>query len=235
MVAYDIIKGALRLIGAIQTGETPEAAEANDCLEMLNQLLETLSISGLVVWDQQPQSFSLVAGQSNYTIGSSANFNTTRPVKIRDMYVTDNGVSYPVTQITQEAYDALSVKTQTGPWPIYALYVNNATTGNIIVWPVPNRVTTFTLNIDAQFSALVMNDDISWPPGYSSMVKYLLALDIADDFDKDISPQLYSKAMEKKAAVMRNNTKSNTPITYDYALTGCGSYNQLITGLSGGY
>lgn len=236
MVVLDLIKSSLRLIGAIATGETPDAEESADCLLMLNQLLETLGIEGTVVWDVAPLSFPLIINQSSYTIGPAANFNTARPIEIRDAYVTDNGITYPVTKINQQQYDTLGFKAQTSTLPIYFNHISGQINGSIVLWPVPSKITTLTLNIDSQFVPFVLTSDtVLWPLGYARMIKYLLALEIANDFDKQISPQLYQTAMEAKASIKRLNTKSNTPLSYDSTLTGRGTSNQLLTGISGGY
>ena len=63
--ALDLIKGALRRINSYQTGETIASPDANDCLDTLNDLLDSWSIYGSV-----ENILTLVSGQAQYRIGN---------------------------------------------------------------------------------------------------------------------------------------------------------------------
>src|SRR5882757_50714 len=111
-----LITSSLRLIGAIATGETPTAAEINDGISTLNDLLENWSTQNLAMYGSAVEIFPTVAGQAIYTIGPTGNWNTARPVRISgDGYCTFNGVDFPVEQIGQGQYDAIGLKTQQQP------------------------------------------------------------------------------------------------------------------------
>lgn len=222
MTALDLIKGSLRLIGAIETGETPEAVEATDALAILNQLLETLSLSSQGVFNQLPQTFNLVASQSTYTIGAGGNFNTTAPIDILDAYVTSNGISFPVEIINQTKYDSIVNKTQQSTYPIYLLQQNTVPLGNIIVWPVPSSASTLTINITAQFAQIPLTSTVitTWPPGAARMIRYLLALDLAEEYGSPITPTLQMKAQEAKADYMRANSLPTPSMRFDSSICG---------------
>ena len=104
--ALGIITSAMRKIGAIGKGESPSADEAVDGLEMLNDLLASLSNDSLVVYARTFESFTLQGGVSAYTIGSGATFSTVRPVKIVSAYVRDGGIDTPLEIVTDEQYAA---------------------------------------------------------------------------------------------------------------------------------
>ncbi len=61
----DLIKGALRLIGVLASGETPSASDISDCSEALN-----LMVKGWMpeahLWSQTQATLFLVAGQRQY-------------------------------------------------------------------------------------------------------------------------------------------------------------------------
>lgn len=235
MTALDLIKGSLRLIGAIETGETPEAAESTDALDILNQLLESLSLSSQGVWNTTTQTFNLVSGQSTYTIGSGGNFNTTAPITISDAYTVQNGVSYPIEIIGQEFYDAIINKTQQSTYPLYLLYQNTAPLGNVILWPVPSAIVPLTMNISAQFGqiATLSTSITTWPPGASRMIRYLLAIDLAEEYGSPITQTLLMKAAEAKADYMRANARPMPPMTFDNTLTSYGNkfvYANFVAG-----
>jgi len=237
MIVLDLIKGSLRLVGAFATGETPEAAEANDAMDMLNQLLETLSIDGLNVWDQQTQTFNLIATQSVYTIGPAGNFVTTKPIRIRDAYITSNLITFPLEIISQERFDQIGYKALSTPYPTYLVYTNSpSATGTITIWPVPNTIYPLTMNIDAQYTPFTnLNQTITWPPGVARMVRYLLALDLWDEYQEgEPPPNMLRTAAAARAAVESLNIGVGTRMLFDDTLTGNLSYNKLATGISGG-
>lgn len=66
---YAIITGALRLIGAIQTGETPPAEEYEDALASLNGLIKHFQASGIHVWSEIDAILLLQPNQTRYEIG----------------------------------------------------------------------------------------------------------------------------------------------------------------------
>ena len=236
MTALDLIKGSLRLIGAIETGETPEAEESADALVILNQLLESLSLSSQGVFNQPTQTFNLVASQSTYTIGTGGNFNTVSPVNIQDAYTVQNGISYPIEIIGQELYDAIGNKTQQSTYPLYLLHQNTSPLGNIILWPVPSAVVPLTINISAQFAQIPLLATVitTWPVGAARMIRYALAIDLAEEYGSVITQTLMMKAAESKSDYMRANARPMPPMTFDGALTNHGNkfvYANFVGGI----
>ncbi|MBB2169873.1 hypothetical protein HLH36_16235 [Gluconacetobacter aggeris] len=68
----DIINGALRLIGAIASGEVPPANEYQDALSALNGLIKAWQVSGVHVWAQGEGTVFLQPGQARYGIGAGS-------------------------------------------------------------------------------------------------------------------------------------------------------------------
>lgn len=68
--ALDLITGALRNINALESGETPNAQDANDALQVLNDLLESWTIEKLFVFSSTEQRFNFSPGTYQYTIGN---------------------------------------------------------------------------------------------------------------------------------------------------------------------
>jgi len=67
-----IINGALRLLSAIQTGETPPDDEYEDALEALNGLTKFWQASGIHVWSEVDATLFLQAGQIRYLLGDGS-------------------------------------------------------------------------------------------------------------------------------------------------------------------
>ena len=235
MTALELITGSLRLIGAIETGESPEAPEASDALAILNQLLESLSLSTQGVFNSPTQTFNLIASQSTYTIGIGGNFNTVTPVNILDAYVSSNGISFPVEIISQNKYDSIVNKTQQSTYPIYLLQQNTVPLGNIILWPVPSAASTLTINIAAQFAQIPLLATVitTWPAGAARMIRYLLAIDLAEEYGSPITQTLQMKAAEAKADYMRANARPTPSMRFGASLSGGHSgygYTNFIAG-----
>jgi hypothetical protein len=65
----DIIQGALRSIGSLEAGETADSQTANDCFNMLNDMLAQWSNERMMIHYTTDVVFPLVNGQYQYTIG----------------------------------------------------------------------------------------------------------------------------------------------------------------------
>lgn len=68
--ALDLITGALRNINALESGETPNANDANDALQVLNDMLESWTIEKLLIFASNEQRFLFTPGTYQYTIGN---------------------------------------------------------------------------------------------------------------------------------------------------------------------
>lgn len=65
----DIVKGALRSIGALEAGEDPDADTANDCLNTLNDMIAQWSNASMMIPYTTEIIYPLTNGQATYTIG----------------------------------------------------------------------------------------------------------------------------------------------------------------------
>lgn len=219
IVVSDLIKSSMRLIGAIATGETPTADEANDGLLVLNDMLENWSTETLSVWGSSNQTFALVPGQSIYTIGPLGNWNTDRPVDINDAYMTFSGVDFPVKCINQEEYNEINLKSMQQPIVERLLYVNEFPLGRVTVWPVPTQANNITLTMNRILDfPVALGDVLTGPPGFTKAIRYCLAVELAPEFGMEPSPTVVSVAADSKADYKRSNMPE-VVAQYDAALT----------------
>lgn len=77
--ALDLITGAMRNIGALEAGETPNAQDAADAQQVLNDLVEAWSLERLFIYASNENTFAFTAGKYQYTIGNyvAGTFNGT--------------------------------------------------------------------------------------------------------------------------------------------------------------
>jgi hypothetical protein len=217
--AGDLVKGSMRLIGAIATGETPSSDEANDGLNTLNDLLETWSLENLTVWGNDDQTFAFTAGQGIYTIGPAGNFATSRPVRVPGMYCTFNGVDFAIDPIGDAEYDAIGLKNQPDAFPRRFLYLNANPLGILKFWPVPTSALAVTINADQVLTQVAnLATVMVFPPGYLLAMKHALAILLAPDYGIEPSPTIQRVALVSKANLKRAN-KLKRIARFDAALS----------------
>lgn len=68
--ATEIIKRAMRIIGATDTGETPDASEMADALRILNHMIMGWQNRGYLIWQYAEAVLYFVKEQAQYAIGS---------------------------------------------------------------------------------------------------------------------------------------------------------------------
>jgi len=182
MTGLDLISSAMRLIGALASGETPTAAEANDGLSCLNDMLDSWQAERLMIFTISIQEFPLVPGQQVYTMGPGGNFNTARPAKIERMSIVSlqnptQPLELPITMYTDRDWQHVPVKvgiTSTLPLNVYddGAYPLR----NLSFWVIPNivnNVRIYSWNALNNFPDLVT--DITFPPAYKEAIRYNLA------------------------------------------------------------
>ena len=181
LTAQDFIVDALSLIGATQMDQVPPAWEMNKALRALNHMLNTWSSERLMVRAMTRESFTLVDGTASYTIGSGADFDTAKPLKIDSAYIQDsNGYDHQLGIVEMARYNAFADKTTEG-LPDCLAYDPGASqqatqAGTIYLWHVPGSA--YTLYISSQkflteFSALTTT--FTFEPQYGEAIKYNLA------------------------------------------------------------
>lgn len=207
--SLDLIKSSMRLVGIIAENETPKAQEANDALDVLNDMLESWSTEALTVWGSTVETFMTTAGKTSYTIGPTGNWVTDRPVRIGDdAYCTLNGVDYPVLAWGQDDYDNVTIKTQQQPIVERFLYVNDNPLGIITLYPVPSQAIAITFDTDRILTQIpTLATVLIYPPGFYIAMRYTLAILLAAEYGAAVSDSVTSVAISSKANIKRANKK----------------------------
>lgn len=112
-----IITGALRLLGVVGQGVTPDADQITDAAEALNLVAKSWMAEGLQIWVIKLTNFTMVSGTKTYRMGPSQTVNIQKPLKVYDVWLRDTTSNEDVqlTKLTQQEYDSLSSKSTTGP------------------------------------------------------------------------------------------------------------------------
>lgn len=198
-----IIYAALRRIRAFdpEDSTTVSTTQLSNARETLNFLLTHWQALGLPIWCRKVSGpTTLVAAQSSYTVGSSANIAINRPLAVvqawlRDNTDSSNPVDIPIQIISQQEYYLLSSKSAAGrPTQLYfdATYDGSSNQGttatdSIYLWPVPDSTvaTTYTLYFIYQRPLLDFNasgDALDMPQEWYEAIRLNLALKIAPEY-----------------------------------------------------
>lgn len=195
--AADIIKSALRKIGVADPGETLASEDMNTGIEALNDMLAMWSAESMNIYATTQENFPLTGAQS-YTIGSTGDFNTQRPIEILQAFTRIGSTDYPCSIITKEEYNELSTKSTSGSYPYYLAYAKEYPLGRIYVYPA----STGTLYIESQKllqQFTLSTTDYSMPPEQLFAIKTNLAAVIAPEYGKLPDANLMNQAMTSKS------------------------------------
>ena len=217
--AQDIITTAMQIGGILGDSETPTTSQLNFAFTILNMLIDSLAGRALLTSAQIQESFPLIVGQSAYTIGVGANFNTTKPFEITSAFVRDSGnLDYNVDVIPRNVYDSFDDKAlntvQARPTNLF--YDPGATqqatqTGTIKLYPIPDGTSTYTLFIISEkafteFASLTAN--ITFPPVYNKMLCYNLSCELCIAWGRPISRDIANEAAESERIIEQISSRN---------------------------
>jgi hypothetical protein len=202
-----LITSTIKLLGLVGPGQNPPAYMLVDILEAMNMMLES--------WSSGPQSLYVVtrdeltmsALQTSYTIGTGGDFAVARPQKIFPSFLTIDETDYPLKTISRDQYDRITIKSEPGiPGKVY--YEPTYPLGTLYFYSAPREAYAFTLISLKPFATYELNDDVELPPGYERAIKYNLALEVAPNYGKQVSPLTVQTAggsfkMLKNANIVR--------------------------------
>lgn len=232
--ALDLIESAALKLGAIGTGESLTASEGDDCLNVLNSMLDNWAAKRLMVYQIVQNSYSWASGNASRTIGSGGNFNGTRPVRIEDgTFFRDSGNNdYPVTILRDRAsYDSLPGKSDQSEIPSHLYYDPAYPLGTIYAYPVPSATITLKLNHwQTLQSFAALTTDLSLPPGYRWAIENNLAIYLEPIFSVPVPASVVREAATAKADLMRVNNIPLTAVTEVPYIIGGGRRTDIYSG-----
>lgn len=225
--ALDIITRALTTIGVKAQGEDLSGAEAQDGFRRLNQMIDGWGTETLTMQVTTRTEFALVANQQEYTVGLGGDWDIVRPLFITGCGLILNTVTPPVeipmAVITDDAYEAIQVKTLTNPLPTLLYYNPTFPFGTAFLWPNPtnamNTIALYTRTAMVGFASLTTQ--YAFPPGYEAMLEYQLAVRLCAPYTRPLDPLVKQLADEAIGKVKRANIKL-TDAALDLGLTSTG-------------
>lgn len=227
----DILKGSLRSIHVLESGESPDGEEAQDALVIANQMLDAFNADGLMLFNDLIQDFPLIANQATYTLGAGGDFDAARPSSINyaSIVIMSNPVQpveYPIPVLTtQDWRDRVTVKAVPSNLPLAVYDDGSFPFRNLTLWPIPEDGTNlFRLYTPQQLSQFPdLSTQMSFPPGYFECLRYNLAIRLAPEYGMSVSPEVATLALGSLARVKTSNA-DDTQLRSDL-MTGYGSAN----------
>jgi len=203
-----LVDSSLRLLRAIDSGVSASSSELTDAVNALNSMLSGWSTGPNKIFVVTRESFPLVVGTKEYTIGPGADFDTTRPVRLLDAFIRNDITDYPVRIIQASNYAQIPLK-NTIAWVYKLYYERDYPVGKIILDYVPDTAFDLHLYSHKEFSEYNTDgaDVISLPPGYERALKYNLAVEIAPEYKPDVPPLVMKIAEDSLRDIKRVNAQ----------------------------
>jgi hypothetical protein len=208
--ARDLINGSLRLLGVVASGESATASEHVDALSALNALLESWAHENLLIPEDTRESFDLTGGKATYSMGNGADFDTSRPTKILSARVYDPSTNAltPVEILNTEEWDAQQIKNLSGSLVLKLYPEYTYPHVQLSVWPIPDSTKSLEITSLKQITQITsVNSGIALQPGYWRALRYNLAIELAPEFGKSVSPEIAQVAEESKANLKSANRR----------------------------
>ena len=183
--AGDIIARSLRATGALAAGETPDGMEADECLAILNGMMDAWNAERLMIFTIQRLLFVPATLKQTYTLGTLADFDSPRPAKIEGYGVVSlnnpaQPLELPLTPLTDALWQAVPVKNIQSSLPTQVWDDEGFPFRNLSYWPIPNVQVNFTIYPWTALTSFVdASTDYAFPPGYYECIVYNLAARMA--------------------------------------------------------
>lgn len=186
MTGTVICTDALRQIGVIRPGQTPNADALQDCYRQLNMLVKEWSIQRWTCKVTERKVLSLVNGQAEYVIGPSGTLVISpRPTTLDYCTVIQtfpNGTitEYPIIMATEQQWAQRVSQKNLAVSPASLVYVRYTIPNiTIQVYPVPTASGSTVYSIGIYYAAQLVEfvgitDDVALQPGFEeALVKNL--------------------------------------------------------------
>lgn len=215
MTPREMIRKAMLDIGAISQGETPSASEYQDGLLTLNLMLDSWSADGFMIPCITREVFNFTTSQQTYKMGPNSvslpsDFDTSRPSKIVNAGVIENGNELPIKIYTPDEWAAITLKSTESTLPQGVYPENTYPLETLNFWPIPsagNSVALYSEKPFARITFLESSNDYSIPPGYTNAIVTNLSVKMCSSFNKAVTASLDKEATQSLAQVKRANTK----------------------------
>lgn len=230
MTVRDILNRSLRLIGVLASGETASASMIQDAFVSMNAMIDSWKNVGLMVFENQVLSLTLISGQQTYTIGTGGQLNVDRPNAINQATFILNNIEYIVDILTESEWSQIPDKNTTSDIPTKLYFNPSFPLGQISFWPKPSSALSIKLYSPKPVNKFAsVESTVDLPPGYEDLIVYGSADRIANEYGKELTPKHDAILNQTKAEIMRKNTTEEF-MTCDVITSAQNGYGDIYSG-----
>lgn len=213
LTALSLISSSLRLIGALEAGETPSLDESADALGVFQDMVDSWNADSLAIFTIDSQDFPFNLGQQSYTMGTGGDFDVPRPASITGISAIllqdpGNPIEQPMTMYSVDEWqNQIPVKTVDSSFPQICYDDGGFPLRTLNFWPIPryqqNSVRIYSWT--ALASPAAYSTPIAFPPGYQEAFRYNLAVRFAPEYNAVLRPEVAQMAIELLGRVRTKN------------------------------
>jgi len=246
-----IISLALRKLGVLEMGDTPDAATIANASLALNLFIKQMSTEGLKIWKNQELVVPMITNVNTYTLGGpnsvpmydSFDVNQTtpitdKPLKLLQAFYRNNQVSPPIdiplTLLSKQEYNNLGSKQSTGV-PNSIFYDYKTTYGTLYIYVEPNSqvATNYELHLVMQMPLQDINkaqDIPDFPNEWMNTLVWNLADQLAIEYSVPANHRMEIAARAKTYKEQLTDWDVDVYSTFfqpDYRMYVSGSRNRV--------
>lgn len=198
--ALQLITRAFQEAGIAYKQEGLDADESSDALSILNDMLQQWVLFGFNSVVSTRESFSST-GAANYTIGVGGDFDTSKPLVIKNIFTRSGSVDYPVYPMDDDAFIGIGTKNTQGT-PDYYNYADNYPLGLLTFFPVPDASHTIYIYSEKPIAAISsLSSTVTLPVGWEGAIPPNLGMKLCSSFGQPASAELINNAKMSLAAI----------------------------------
>lgn len=199
-----IISAAMRKLGILNKGDSPDSTELSEATIALNGLIGRFNTLGMPLWKRTTTETSLVASTQTYTFSTGA-------MKTPEVYLRNLNASNQYKIEQKSYYDLTNLPYSTEGVPnCWCFTPNLAEGGTITVWPIPDSSAASNYSLIVVYQDEVDNfvssaDTPDFPAYWTDAVVYGLASALAPEYGIPLPDRA---ALEKQATLFLAQAQS---------------------------
>jgi hypothetical protein len=219
VTATALVTDALQMLQVYPSDQPLTDADLEKGLEVLNDMMDLWSNESLTCFTWLTQTFTLIPGQSAYTVGTGGYITGGRPLRVSDApgaaYLLDSNQNrYLMNVDDQLAWNTITTAVASSDLPDHLFYDPQYPLGIINIWPTPNVGYTCSFLSYAQLVEFSSPSAVlSLPPGYKRAITTNLACLLKPYFlDSQLDPDIRIMAGQSKATIKRTNMREQIAV-----------------------
>jgi hypothetical protein len=193
------------------SGETVEAALAQDALTVLHQMISGWNLDSLLIYQIDRVVVEMTTSQT-YTVGVGGTINIPRPVRLDRVNWRDESqtpaLELPLYAMPDADYQALRVRETSASMPTKFYYDRAYALGTLFLWPRPTQTKQLVLFPWHPWDATMgLSATVTLPPGYERLLVFSLAVELSAQPGARLSPVALKIADDARRLIENSNAE----------------------------